>query len=233
MTEYHKINAPFMRDKTTHRLVEGAWCDPALEYLADNRWEFTEKVDGTNMRVNFSLGTPGHEDFARVKIDGKTDNAQIPPKLLAEMNRLFGGEGQEVEVWPGMQERFARSDSILSAMLDRKISSLTVYGEGYGGKIQGGGKYSLEPKFVVFDIKVGDFWLARDDVFNFCETHGLDAVPVVGYGTLSDAIKIVSNNMRSQWGDFEAEGIVARPATPLFDRAGRRIITKIKGVDFR
>jgi hypothetical protein len=39
--------------------------------------------------------------------------------------------------------------------------------------------------------------------------------------------------LKSQWGDFEAEGIVARPKVDLFDRGGNRIICKIKGKDFK
>jgi len=39
--------------------------------------------------------------------------------------------------------------------------------------------------------------------------------------------------IESVWGDFQAEGIVARPGVELFDRAGRRIITKLKCRDFR
>lgn len=38
--------------------------------------------------------------------------------------------------------------------------------------------------------------------------------------------------IKSQWGDFIAEGIVARPATELLTRNGERIITKIKHKDF-
>lgn len=37
---------------------------------------------------------------------------------------------------------------------------------------------------------------------------------------------------KSQWGDFIAEGIVARPMTELKNRNGSRIITKIKHKDF-
>lgn len=36
----------------------------------------------------------------------------------------------------------------------------------------------------------------------------------------------------SIWGDFIAEGIVARPAVELKTRNGHRIITKIKHKDF-
>jgi hypothetical protein len=39
--------------------------------------------------------------------------------------------------------------------------------------------------------------------------------------------------MKSLWGDFESEGIVARPKVELQTRGGRRIITKIKTVDYR
>lgn len=37
---------------------------------------------------------------------------------------------------------------------------------------------------------------------------------------------------KSTWGDFQAEGIVARPSVELKNRAGERIITKIKCKDF-
>ena len=35
------------------------------------------------------------------------------------------------------------------------------------------------------------------------------------------------------WGDFQAEGYVARPSIELHTRGGDRIITKIKCKDFR
>jgi hypothetical protein len=37
----------------------------------------------------------------------------------------------------------------------------------------------------------------------------------------------------STWGDFNAEGIVARPICELKSRNGERIITKLKHRDFR
>lgn len=97
----------------------------------------------------------------------------------------------------------------------------------------GSGNYSRTPKFVLFDVNVGGWWLRRDDVCDVATQLGLDVVPVVGYGTLYDAMDEVSNGkMKSSWGDFVAEGIVARPTTPLCSRAGHRIITKIKSKDF-
>jgi hypothetical protein len=43
----------------------------------------------------------------------------------------------------------------------------------------------------------------------------------------------VQNGFTSQWGDFAAEGIVARPKIELKTRGGKRIITKIKHKDFK
>ncbi len=50
-----------------------------------------------------------------------------------------------------------------------------------------------------------------------------------GYGA---KIQRGGGNYRAN-GDFEAEGIVARPDVELLDRRGKRVITKIKAVDFR
>ena len=45
-------------------------------------------------------------------------------------------------------------------------------------------------------------------------------------------VTAASQGFKSQWGDFMAEGIVARPAQELRTRDGHRIITKIKHKDF-
>jgi len=57
-------------------------------------------------------------------------------------------------------------------------------------------------------------------------------VPIVGKGTLQDGIDLVKKGFNSVWGDFLAEGIVARPAVELRTRRGDRVITKIKACDF-
>lgn len=243
MTEYHKINAMFMRDmdKPNKPLVPGRWALPEFDYLANNLWEFTEKVDGTNIRIHLER----HEDYLYVDFKGRTDNADIPKPLRAHLESQFpqsfpdnrGGErGFLVGRW----------------MLDNDLTDVVLYGEGYGPKIQSGGLYRKDQSFVLFDVKIGDFWLDRVNVNDVAKKLGIDAVPVLGYGTLWDGVSIVKGDppvgkhfnvtygywngrdgMRSAWGDFEAEGIVARPEIPLFNRQGNRIITKIKARDFR
>ena len=52
-TEYHKIQTIFKRDpKTNYKtLLMGEYSLPEFNYLANNIWQFTEKVDGTNIRI--------------------------------------------------------------------------------------------------------------------------------------------------------------------------------------
>ena len=45
-----KIQTVFMRDER-NVIVPGEWTLPELAYLADKDWRWTEKVDGTNIRL--------------------------------------------------------------------------------------------------------------------------------------------------------------------------------------
>lgn len=230
METYHKIQTLFKRDMDGSitgkkgKMLEGEWTTPELAYLADKEWEFTEKVDGTNIRIGFDYRRLRH--LPNPEFGGRTNNAVIPEPLLHYLQETFH---YELFMDNGLRE------------------NVILFGEGYGPKIQGGGKYRDDHSFVLFDVKIGDFWLDRANVDDIAQKLGIESVPVVGRGTLLDGIHLVSGftyddhdygphpvpPMRSAWGDFEAEGIVARPAVPLFNRKGERIITKIKAVDFR
>lgn len=208
MKEYHKIQTVFKRDMNNKgkTLLEGEWSLPEFEYLANNTWVFTEKVDGTNIRA---MVKDGKAVFA-----GKTDAAQIPPQLISRLTDIF----------------IPLSDYLLNT-LDEDVC---LYGEGYGNKIQkGGGNYSSVQDFVLFDIKIGDWWLKRKDVEDIAEQLGIDVVPIIGEGTLYDAVEMARKGIKSTWGDFQAEGIVARPKVEMQDRGGNRIITKVKCRDFK
>jgi len=203
MSTYHKIQTVFKRDPATkHKtLLFGDYSLPEFEYLASNEWVFTEKVDGTNIRVYFENGG--------VRFGGRTDRAQIPEPLLERL-----------------RERFMP--------LAGDFNGLCLYGEGYGPKIQKVGEnYREDQDFVLFDVLAGDWWLGREDIVGIAEKMGIDVVPVIGSGTLNDMVQAAADGIVSRWGDFQSEGIVARPATELKARSGARIITKIKCRDFR
>jgi len=211
MREYHKIQSMFKRDmENKGKMLFGQWTLPEFEYLKDNAWVFTEKVDGTNIRVMF--------DGDEIRYNGKTDNAQLPGDLIQTLHKMFD---PQLELF---KETFPATEG--------EENSVCFYGEGYGAGIQKGGCYRPDKNFVLFDIKIGEMWLFRKDVEELAAKFGVDIVPVVGEGTLQDGIELAKNGYKSQWGDFIAEGIVARPKTELRTRRGDRLITKIKHCDF-
>ncbi|OQX79431.1 MAG: hypothetical protein B6D64_04905 [Bacteroidetes bacterium 4484_276] len=207
MKEYHKIQTVFKRDPETNMktLLENNYSLPEFEYLAGNQWVFTEKVDGTNIRVMF--------DGEQITFGGKTDRAQIPAALAKRLNELFL---PQLELF---KELFA--------------DGACLYGEGYGAKIQKVGiNYRPDQDFVLFDVKIEDWWLQRRDVEDIAQKLNLDIVPIIGQGTIAEMVEKTKTGFTSIWGDFRAEGIVARPSTELKTRGGERIITKIKCKDF-
>ena len=81
MKEYHKIQSVYKRDEKTHKFIEGQWSLPEFDYLKNNVWVWTEKVDGTNVRVIW--------DKEKLRFGGKSDNAQMPIFLLDRLNQIF------------------------------------------------------------------------------------------------------------------------------------------------
>lgn len=207
MQEYQKIPGPFRRDTegpNRNKVILGAWTSPELEYLAGLDWVWTEKVDGTNIRVWWD----GH----RVTYNGRTDNAQIPAKLLPVLDDLVPEE---------LFEQQFGSDSVV------------LYGEGYGAGIQKGGIYRPDMSFVLFDVRVGDWWLRRPDMLEVAQGMGLDTTPLVMQGPILAAIEMVRRGLPSNWNpDVRAEGLVGVTPVGLVDRSGQRLMVKVKAADF-
>jgi hypothetical protein len=93
-------------------------------------------------------------------------------------------------------------------------------------------QYGEEQDFVLFDVRVGEWWLKRDAVEDVANKLDIEVVPIVGSGTIDEMVEYVKSKPDSRWGDFTAEGVVARPNVELFTRSGARIITKLKVRDF-
>lgn len=208
MNEYHKIETLFERDVNgSKKLIEGKFRNEAVEFLANNNWVFTEKIDGTNIRI--------HWDGHKVEFAGRTDRAQIPMPLMDYLNNTFGSiEAEEL-----FEQKFGESDVIL-------------FGEGYGPKIQNGGAYRDDVSFILFDIQIGDTWLKRESVEDIARTFGIDVVPIIFTGSLQQAVDYVKTKPKSTIGTANMEGLVGRPAVEMRDRMGKRVIVKIKVCDF-
>jgi hypothetical protein len=210
MKKYHKIQSIFKRDEKGNFLDE--YSCPEFQYLKDNIWEYTEKIDGTNIRIGW--------DYNKISIGGKTDRAQIPVFLYDKLNEIFTAD-MLGEVF--LPNEFHKAD-------------VTLYGEGFGARIQkGGGNYIPDGvDFILFDVLINGWWLKRKDVNGVAKELRIKSVKVYGEGTLSELIEMVkSKTLKSEFGDFLSEGIVARPKVELFARNGNRIITKLKHKDFK
>lgn len=208
---YEKIETVFQRDiEGTKRLMPGVFRNETVEFLKDLTWEWTEKVDGTNIRVMW--------DGYTVSFGGRTENASIPAELVNRLNELFGTE----EAAQLFEQSFGQRQVIL-------------FGEGYGRKIQGcGSRYKPDGvDFILFDLLIGENYQTRENVERCAKSFGISAVPVVGHGTLAEAIRFVRSNPASTIGDLPMEGVVCRPAVELRDRCGNRVIVKIKWKDFK
>jgi hypothetical protein len=206
--EYHKIQTVWLRSPETKykTLIEGAWALPEFECLRFAEWEFTEKIDGTNIRVSF------HPQDEEPTFQGRTDRADIPKPLLKALQDTFVPQADK------MREMFQ--------------DGAVLYGEGVGHGIGKMGKFYGEHRFILFDVRIGHWWLTREKLNAIANDLGIASAPLVGTGQLNDMIWQVRKGFKSQFGDFPAEGIVARPRVELQTLSGRRVITKLKLKDF-
>jgi hypothetical protein len=212
---YHKIQSMYKRNPDG-KMEMGVWTHPAFAFLANLAWRCTEKIDGTNIRIIVRPGCDGKGGPpVLVRYGGRTETAQLPAKLVQWLNEKFQT--------PEMHERLVKK------FPDGGI----LYGEGFGAGIQkGGGNYQGLQSFILFDVRVGDWWLEWPNVIDVADTLSLPHVPIVGFQTLRESIIQVQNGIQSFFGPFPAEGIVAEPVVPMFSRNGERVIVKIKTRDF-
>ena len=206
-TEYHKIETLYERDPVTFKVNPGALKNRTYSLLRE--WEWTEKVDGTNIRVMWDSAA------GAVTFGGKTDNAQIHADLVKYLYATV------------------TADKLLAVF--PPPAPVVIYGEGYGAGIQKGGGYRPDKALIVYDVLVdGKWWLSGDNVADVCAKLGLDMVPRLGTMTLEAATEMVRAGFKSRvtGATCDAEGVVGRPAETLFDKKGARLIVKLKTKDF-
>lgn len=206
-TLYPKIYSPWKRV-----VVDGVqqfdvqqWQMDEFDVLADcSRWHWSEKIDGMNIRVIY--------DGYNLTFRGRTDNAAFKATWLDYLGGLF-----PVEI---LEETFGTNEAV-------------IYGELFGGGIQKGTPYGKLPlSFVMFDVKVGNWWLLPDNVNDIALKLNIP-VPWQTNGSVWSAIRQVKEGVPSGWGDFTAEGLVGRAPAGLQTRSGHRLMMKVKDCDFR
>lgn len=212
---YDKINTLYKRDMSKGgkgQIIVGEYANDEIKYLKDCLWECTEKIDGTNIGVRF--------DGENVEFQGRSENANIPDHLLEKLKSIFTIDK--------MKEVFVQEDG--------KNMNVVIFGEGFGKKIQKGGNYIPNGvDFILFDININGWWMTREYLEGLADQLNIAIVPIIGYYTLEEAEKIVSNGFKSTISDnkeYIAEGLVCKPMYCLKDRRGNRVMTKIKHVDY-
>lgn len=217
MRPYPKIETLYYRNnsgKLTNQLR-----NPLYE---DIIWHWTEKVDGTNIRLNFHYEHNGEEQALNYSVKGRTDKAQLPPELAEMLHKLA----------------INKMDEAGRIMDEHELGSLTLYGEGYGPKIQkGGGNYRDDVGFILFDVMANDRWLSLKEVAETARRLNVTKVPSIGAWPIEAVMKLVERGFESTVAakhgkSCMAEGIVGKTREPLYDRRGRRLVVKLKTEDF-
>lgn len=271
---YQKINTIFMRDINHIIMPYAGYVDPVFTWLENCKFRCEEKIDGTCMRIeiithfNIDIETEGLTDgfdspkevnvpitgvSFDVRFRGKTDNAQIPKKLLEFMQKTYTPD----VVLPalGLKEFIPESEfeehnwgvkndetGEFTPDYTRIPKMWTVYGEGYGVGIQkcGGNYLKSENKIIGFDVKVTPqigqpIYLLKHAVDEILTKMGMPIVETVGYFTIPEAIEYVKKGFKSFAAennpDFMAEGLVCKSPDGILDRRGNRIAFKVKTCD--
>lgn len=202
--EYPKINSLWKRAEDHSFIVGDYACE---EFGAISRWQVEEKIDGTNIVIEFTDNT--------ISFQGRTKNATIPPHLLAYLETHF------------TQERLLR--------VFPQNKWVVLFGEGYGPKIQAAGpSYREDVGFMLFDVVVDRWWLTREGVASIGSQLDLPVPPQLGIMSESEIIDFVKSKPLSQCSIKPQiiEGVIARPEPLLLFRTGKPVVWKLKVRDF-
>lgn len=209
MKEYQKINTLYKFDGTTKKYTNEI-TTPEIDYLKNLSWLASEKIDGTNIRVEYD----GH----RVSWSGRTDKSQLPKEVDELLQKTFG----ESEVV--FEQNFGNKEVML-------------YMECYGGKIQGG-LYGGSERLIGFDVMINGMYLDKRVIKDIFGYFGVETVEFFEVGSLTRLIDKVKDNIKMGIKDMskyatedkptEKEGFVCVPNVRLLDAQGNRIIVKVK-----
>lgn len=205
MKEYHKIRWIYKFDEKTHLAIPVI--DEYFENLVDCNWIFTEKIDWTNIRIV--------RDWHKPQFAGRTDNAQLPPKLLKRLQEIFMEELFEQKFWD---------------------TPVILYWEGYWGKIQKWiNDYQDTEDFILFDVEINDIYLERESIEDIANAFNIKTVPILCEWSLMDGIYFVKWQVKS-WNEVSKstiEWLIGIPKGWFLDRLWKRIVVKIKQEHFR
>jgi len=170
----------------------------------------TEKTNGCNSRI------------------GKIDGIQMAGSMELQRKKPVD-ISQNIFWFPWSIENVAKMVNSLA----EKHSSIIVYGEIYGNKIQGGYVYDTPTGklgYKVFDIKIDGKFLDHDDLVQICKENNVEMVPILYRGPYSlDIIKSISDGQTTMSASHIREGTVIRPIKERHHAEVGRLVMKYIG----
>jgi len=148
--------------------------------------------------------------------------------------RFFTGE-----IYEDFKVLFDETD-LRSKFEELGYSEIVIYGENYGGRIQGQShRYGKEKRFIAFEVKIGKSWLNVSNAEDVVKKFGLDFVYYKKIGTSLEEINAerdapsIQAERNGMGSNHKREGVVLRPLIEVIKNNGERIIAKHKGDDFK
>lgn len=193
----------------------------------------SEKVHGTSAHLSFK---PSVNETVCIDTGAPVEaEHEVRPAMGPQLTFFSGGcdHAAFVNIWTP-QELL----DIIERM-DRIHQPMTIYGEAYGGKLQGMREtYGDKLRFIAFEVKLGDYWLNMDKAYKLATFLGFDFVPFKTIDGTPEAIdaammepSVVSVRCGIE-GPKLREGVVLRPLEEFTLNNGMRVIAKHKHPDF-
>lgn len=199
------------KQKGRQSFIVGDYAEP--EFGNIKKWRVEEKVDGTNIRIHFTSSL-NHPPIKPIFM-GRTANAQLPCHLLEYLQKHFTEER--------LFKEFPNSTNVF------------LFGEGYGPKIQGcGGNYRGDPGFILFDVRVDNWWLKRDDVYEIAKKLEIPSCPDIGTLSEEEIVEFVKSKPLSRCSRTPQmmEGVICRSEPLMLFRKGNPLMFKLKCKEF-
>jgi hypothetical protein len=178
-------------------------------------WIATEKINGENIRIMYDGSTK------TVSYAGKTDDAEIFPEIMDYLQEKFS------------IEKFRALDNF------DEDTDITIFAEACHKRILDSYVYLKSDevaKVIIFDVKIGKWWLEHNNVISIATHFVVDNAPVRYIGTIEELIKFVVKEQQSVLTypkEVTFEGIVCTPHPMVLNRDGTPVKFKLKVEDFR
>lgn len=174
--------------------------------------------------------------YAMEKIHGTSSHVKYN-HVTKELTFFSGGAKYNQFVSLFNQEELLKAFS--ENCEEHNVSTLTVYGEAYGGNVQKMKKtYGLDLRFIAFEVLVDDKWMDVPHAEKIAAKLGFDFVyyeeidtteEAINGAMMSDSVQAVRNGMGT---GHMREGVVLRPLIEFIHQDGGRVICKHKREEF-